>query len=59
MSCLSLQPEEPEVDQTQELESAVARADLFAQLTAQDVREVIESVTREMLGGLEVVTLSE
>lgn len=28
--------------------------DIFSRLTAQDVREIVESVAAEMLGGLQV-----
>ncbi|XP_052225445.1 ciliary-associated calcium-binding coiled-coil protein 1-like isoform X2 [Dreissena polymorpha] len=47
------EPEEEKPDAAQELEDQVSQSDLFSQLTANDVREVIESVTREMLGSLQ------
>ncbi|XP_052773409.1 ciliary-associated calcium-binding coiled-coil protein 1-like isoform X2 [Mya arenaria] len=47
------EPPEEEPDPTHELEDQVSTSDLFAQLTSQDVREVIESVTMEMLGNLQ------
>lgn len=46
-------PEDERPDAGKELEDQVSQSDIFADLTAQDVREVIESVTREMLGGLQ------
>lgn len=48
------QPPEETADPTKELDDQVSKSDLFEQLTAQDVREVIESVAKEMLGGLQV-----
>jgi hypothetical protein len=36
----------------------VSQSDLFAELTPEDVREVVESVTKEMLGNLQVYSNS-
>ena len=33
----------------------MTQADLFSQLTPEDVREVIKSVAKEMLGSLQVI----
>lgn len=49
------QPPEEGPDAAKELEDQVTKSDLFEQLTAQDVREVIESVAKEMLGSLQVM----
>jgi len=51
------QPPEDKQDASKELEDQVSKSDMFEELTAQDVREVIESVAREMLGGLEVTVM--
>ena len=53
-TCIYFQPEEEKPDPTKELEETVTHSDLFSQLTPEDVREVIESVTKEMLGSLQV-----
>lgn len=49
----SPEPEEEKPDPTKELEETVTQSDLFSQLTPEDVREVVESVTKEMLGNLQ------
>lgn len=49
----SPEPEEEQPDPAKELEESVTQADLFSQLTPEDVREVIESVAKEMLGSLQ------
>ncbi|XP_060603659.1 ciliary-associated calcium-binding coiled-coil protein 1-like isoform X2 [Ruditapes philippinarum] len=46
-------PEEEKPDPNKELEDQVSQSDLFAELTPEDVREVVESVTKEMLGNLQ------
>ena len=52
------QPEEEQPDRAKELEESVTHSDLFSQLTPEDVREVIESVAKEMLGSLQVIIKS-
>lgn len=54
---LLLQPEEEQPDAAKELEESVTQSDLFSQLTPEDVREVIESVAKEMLGNLQVCSI--
>ncbi|XP_060603662.1 ciliary-associated calcium-binding coiled-coil protein 1-like isoform X5 [Ruditapes philippinarum] len=49
----SPEPEEEKPDPNKELEDQVSQSDLFAELTPEDVREVVESVTKEMLGNLQ------
>ncbi|XP_045189435.1 ciliary-associated calcium-binding coiled-coil protein 1-like isoform X2 [Mercenaria mercenaria] len=46
-------PEEEQPDAAKELEDQVSQSDLFAELTPEDIREVVESVTKEMLGNLQ------
>lgn len=49
----SPEPEEEKPDAGKELEEQVSQSDLFAELTPEDIREVVESVTKEMLGNLQ------
>ncbi|KAL4231925.1 hypothetical protein ACF0H5_009501 [Mactra antiquata] len=52
-SAKKVMPEEEKPDPTKELEDKVSQSDLFSELTPEDVRDVIESVAKEMLGGLQ------
>lgn len=49
----SPEPEKEKPDASKELEDQVSQSDMFAELTPDDVREVVESVTKEMLGSLQ------
>ena len=48
------QPEVEKPDPSKELEDEVSQSDFFSELTPQDVKEVVESVTKEILGSLQV-----